>query len=190
MCRTLLLPLVVVGLALGLPFVRGHGTEHGLRAADFVSAQSDEGVLTLPDAEAHFTLFWPVAEEGGSRPLVIFAADARAAHPRPLRRFAEAAALAGVTAVYLAPTEAPADAAARLKGVLHRQAAPLGIDADAIVTWVEGEGFVGPEASPCSHNPLALAFGRLERDVADRAGLLHWALDRTLSAACLVKAHL
>jgi hypothetical protein len=190
MCRTLLLPLVVVGLALGLPFVRGHGTEHGGRAADFVSAQAEEGVLTLKDAEAHFTFFWPVAETEGARPLVIFAADAHATRPRPLRLFAEAAALAGVAAVYVGPTESPVDAAAGLKSVLRRQAVPLGIDADVIVTWVEGQGFSTPEATPCSQNRLALAVGFLERNVADRASLVRWALGRTLDAACHLKARL
>jgi len=190
MCRTLLLPLVVDGLALGLPFVRGHRPEHGGRAAAFVSARSETGALALPEAEARFTLYWPETETRGTRPLIIFAADARAQTPRPLRLFAQAAATAGVASVYLEPTRAPADAAARLKGVLQRQAVFFDIDGDAVVTWVEGEGFHGPDTAPCSQNRLAAAVGRLERGVEEKASLLRWALGRTLSAACLVRANL
>lgn len=189
MCRTLLLPLVVGGLALGLPFVRGHRPEHGGRAAAFVSARSETGVLALPEAEARFTLYWPETETRGTRPLIIFAADARAQAPRPLRLFAQAAATAGVASVYLEPTRAPADAAARLKGVLQRQAVFFDIDEDGVVTWVEGEGFQGP-AAPCRQTRLAAAVGGLERAFEEKASLFRWALGQTLSAACLVRGNL
>jgi len=127
MCRTLLLPLVVGGLALGLPFGRGHLAERDGRAAASGNALADSGVLAVSDRAVHFTLYWPDAEPLGERPLVIFAADAQATHPPPLRLFARAAATAGVAAVYLEPTPTPAEAAARLQGVLQRQASALGI---------------------------------------------------------------
>ncbi len=41
---------------------------------------------------------------------------------------AKAAAAAGFAAVYLEPSQAPGEAAARLKGLLQRHAASLGLD--------------------------------------------------------------
>ena len=185
MCRTLLLPLVVGGLALGLPFGRGHLVERDGRAAASGNSLADTGVLAVADAAVRFTVYWPDAEPLGARPLVIFAADAEAENPRPLRLFARAAAATGVAAVYVEPTPEPAETAARLQGVLQRQASILGIDADAVFTWVEGKGLRGSEETPCSHgHPLASAVTWLTRDLVDRAPVVRWALDRTLGMGC------
>ena len=89
MCRTLLLPLVVGGLALGLPFVRGHLAERDGRAAAFVEGTEEHGVLAVSGSTVHFTLYRPEVEAGGERSILIFAADARASHPRPVRLFAK-----------------------------------------------------------------------------------------------------
>ncbi len=193
MCRTLLLPLVVGGFALGLPFGRSHLAERDGRAAASGNALADTGVLAVGDSAVRFTLYWPDAEPLGDRPLVIFAADALAAHPRPLRLFAQAAAATGgVAAVYLEPTPTPAQAALRLQGVLQRQASSLGIDADAVWTWVEGKGLRGTFDPPCTKgHPLAAAVAWLRQDVVDTGRpLVRWALDRTLGVGCSLKERL
>jgi hypothetical protein len=187
MCRTLLLPLVVGGLALGLPFVRGHLAERDGRAAALGGGTETSGVLALGDRSVHFTLYRPGARGKSERSLVIFAADAHARHHRPLRLFAQASAAAGVTAVYLEPSEAPAEAAARLKGVLQRQGSALDIDAHAVWTWVEGQGLESPVDTPCSQHRLAEAVGRLRRDVLDPGALVRRTLDWTLRAGCSAK---
>lgn len=191
MCRTLLLPLVVGGLSLGLPFGRGHLAERDGRAAAVGSAVVDSGVLAVSDTAVRFTFYWPEAEPLGERALVIFAADAQAAHPRPLRLFARAAAAAGVPAVYLEPTGAPVQTAARLQSVLQRQASTLGIDADAVYTWVEGKGLRRTLDAPCTAgNPLAAAMAWLGRDVTETAPLVRWTLDRALGTGCALKGRL
>jgi hypothetical protein len=191
MCRTLLLPLVVGGLALGLPFVRGHLAERDGRVAARGEALEEAGVLAVPDARVRFTLYWPDAEPLGTRSLVIFAADARATHPRPLRLFARAAAAAGVAAVYLEPTEAPAEIAARLRGVLLRQASPLGMEGASVFMWVEGTGFHGPLESPCSQSGrLAAAVAWLKQDALDTSHLVQRVLAGTLGAGCSLRERL
>jgi hypothetical protein len=190
MCRTLLLPLVVGGLALGLPFVRGHLAERGGRAAAFEGGTEERGVLAVGGKSVHFTLFRPEAKTEGEQSLLIFAADARASHPRPLRLFAQATAATGMASVYLEPTEAPAEAAARLKHVLQRQGAALRFNADSVWTWVEGQGLDSPVETPCSQNRLAAAFSWLRRDVLDTHALLRRTLDWTLGAGCAAKGML
>jgi hypothetical protein len=159
MCRTLLLPLVVVGLALGLPFVRDLGAGGDGRVSASLNTPEGSGLLVVSDAVVPFTVFWPKGTLRGGRPVVIFAADAQARRPLPLRQLARAAAAAGVAAVYIAPSEAPDEAARRLTHVLSHQAAAFDVDADSVFTWVEGHLFGGGH-------------------------LLGWALERTLGAAC------
>jgi hypothetical protein len=187
MCRTLLLPLVVGGLALGLPFVRGHLAERGGRAAAFGEGPEQPGALAVRGAAVHFTLYQPEAKQEGQHSLLIFAADAHASHSRSLRLFAQATAATGVAAVYLEPSEAPAEAAARLKHVLQRQGATLGIDADSVWTWVEGQGLESPVRAPCSQNRLAASFSWLRHDVLDGNALVRRTLDWTLRAGCAAK---
>ena len=64
----------------------------------------------------------------------------------------------------------------------------LGIDADAIATWVEGEGFQRQPATPCSQNRLADTVAWLTRDVEDKGALVRWALSQTLSVGCSLTA--
>jgi hypothetical protein len=187
MCRTLLLPLVVGGLALGLPFVRGHLAERGGRVAAFGGGTEERGVLAVRGTAVHFTLYRPAAKPDGERPLLIFAADAHASRPRPLRLFAEASAATGLASVYVEPSEAPAEAAARLKHFLQRQGAALSIDADSVWTWVEGQGLDSPVDAPCSQNRLAAAFSWLRRDLLDGNALVRRTLDWTLRAGCSAK---
>lgn len=184
MCRTLLLPLVVGGLALGLPFVRGHLAERDGRAAAFGGGTEERGALAVRGTAVHFTFYRPEAKAEGERSLLIFAADAHASHPRPVRLFAEATAATGIAAVYLEPSEAPAEAAARLKHVLQHQGSALSIDADSVWTWVEGQGLESPVDAPCSQNRLAAAFSWLRRDVLDTHALVRRTLDWTLRAGC------
>jgi GNAT superfamily N-acetyltransferase len=186
MCRTLLLPLVVGGLALGLPFARGHLAERDGRAAANGGASEEHGVLAVGETSVHFTLYRPERHGRAERSLVIFAADAHAKHPRPLRLFAEASATAGVTAIYLEPSALPAEAAARLKRVLQHQAQALHLDAASVWTWVEGQGLGAPVQTPCTANRLAATAAWLRRDVA--SALVHRTLDWTLRAGCSVKS--
>jgi hypothetical protein len=180
MCRTLLLSLVIGGLALGLPFVRSHLAERDGRVAARGGALEEEGVLAVSGAPVRFTLYWPDAEPLGTRPMVIFAADARAAHPRPLRLFAAGAAAAGVAAVYLEPTETPAEVAARLRGLFLRQASPLGMDGAPVLVWVEGMGFHAPLDAPCSQKSrLSAAVAWLKHDVLDTGHIVQRALVST-----------
>jgi hypothetical protein len=187
MCRTLLLPLVVGGLALGLPFVRGHLAERDGRAAAFVEGTEEHGVLAVSGSAVHFTLYRPKAEAGGERSILIFAADARARHPRPVQLFAQATAATGVASAYLEPSDAPAEAAARLKHVLQRQGSRLHVDSDAIWTWVEGQGLESPVDGPCKQNRLAAALSWLQRDILNPGVLVRRTLDWTLRAGCSAK---
>ncbi len=187
MCRTLLLPLVVGGLALGLPFVRGHLAERDGRAAAFGGGTEEHGVLAVAGSAVHFTLYRPEAEAEGERSILIFAADARASHPRPVQLFAEATAATGMASAYLEPSAAPAEAAARLKHVLQRQGTRLHVDADAIWTWVEGQGLESPVDTPCSQNRLAAALSWLRRDLLSPSVLVRRTLDWTLRTGCSAK---
>jgi hypothetical protein len=187
MCRTLLLPLVVGGLALGLPCVRGHLAERDGRAAAFVESTEEHGVLVVSGSAVHFTLYRPQAKAGGERSILIFAADARATHPHPVRLFAEATAATGMASAYLEPSDAPAEAAARLKHVLQRQGTRLHVDSDAIWTWVEGQGLETPADAPCRQNRLAAALSWLQRDLLSPGVLVRRTLDWTLRAGCSAK---
>lgn len=187
MGRTLLLSLVVGWLALGLPFVRGHRAECDRRAAAQGAPKEEHGVLVVRETSVPFTLFRPEAQRRGQRALVIFAADAHASHAKPWRLFAEATAMAGIPAVYLEPSATPGEAAARLKRVLQRQQAALHLEADAVWTWVEGEGLVPPAEAPCTQNRLAAAVAWLRNDVLDAGTLLQRTLGWTLHAGCSVK---
>jgi hypothetical protein len=187
MCRTLLLSLVVAGLALGLPFAREQLAERGGRVAARGAALEEEGVLAVRDAEVHFTLYWPDAEPLGKRPLVIFAADAHAAHPKPLKLFAEAARAAGMAAIYLEPTASPTEAATLLKGVLHRQSAPLGMDGLHLWTWVEGKGLRAPMESPCSQTGRLKAALSWLRDSGGGGQQVLRAFSVTFGPGCALK---
>lgn len=188
MCRTLLLSLVVGGLALGLPFVRGHLAERDGRAAARRPMPEEHGVIAVGKTPVPFTLFRPNAQRRGQHALVIFAGDAHASHAKPWRLFAEATAIAGVPAVYLEPSDVPAEAAAHLKRVLQRQGAALHLEVDDVWTWVEGQGLQPPGEAPCSQTRLAAAVGWLRRDVLGTGTLLHRTLDWTLHAGCSVKS--
>jgi hypothetical protein len=186
MCRTLLLPLVVGAFALGLPFVRGHLAERDGRVAAFGGGREQLGLLQVEETSVPFTLYRPETHGRGEHSVVIFAADAHARHPRPLRLFAEATAIAGVTAVYLEPSEVPAEAAARLKRVLQHQALALHLDADSVWTWVEGQGLQPPAEPPCRQNRLA-ALAWLRQDVLNAGALVQRTLGWTLRAGCAAK---
>jgi hypothetical protein len=135
MRRRLLVPVALSVLALGATLALAHS--RGTPPAEALSLE-DTGTLAVKDTTVAFTLYWPADASVAQPALFIFASDARATHPRPLRDWARAAAAHGVAAVYLEPTLDPAEAAARLQGVLSRHARTLGLDADAIWTWVEG----------------------------------------------------
>jgi hypothetical protein len=138
----------------------------------------DSGLLLLSEGTARFTLYRPEAEAHRHRTLVILAADAQAAHPHPLRLLAEALAGSGLTTVYVEPTNRPAEAAARLKAVLRRQADKLGIDTESIYSWVEGSGLGGPAESPCRNRRLLQAsLAWLTHDVHARSPLVQRAFD-------------
>ena len=186
MCRTLLLPLVVCA-AFGLPFVRGHLAERDGRVAAFATASEQHGVLAVSDRAVPFTLYRAASTSSGPRSLLILAADAHAAVPKPWRLFAEASAAAGVTAVYLEPSEVPAEAAARLKRLMGRQGASLGVDGDSVWTWVEGRGLESPAEAPCHANRLSAAVAWLRQDVLNPGALVRRTLDWTLRAGCSAK---
>jgi len=191
MCRTLLLSLVVAGLALGLPFARERLAERGGRVAARGAALEETGVLAVSDAPVHFTLFWPDAEPLGKRPLVIFAADAHAKHPKPLRLFAEAAAAAGVAAVYLEPSPAPAETASRLQAVFRRQAPAFGMEGATVWTWVEGKGFSGSLERPCSQKGrMSAAVDWLREDVQGTGQRVLRAFAVTFGPGCTLKQSL
>jgi hypothetical protein len=183
MCRTLLLPLVVFA-AFGLPFVRGHFAERDGRVAAVVTAQEQHGVLAVSDEAVPFTLYKATARSSGPHSLLILAADAHAAVPKPWRLFAEASAAAGVTAIYLEPSEAPAEAATRMKHLLGRQGASLGLDGDSVWTWVEGQGLQSPDDAPCHANRLSAAVAWLRHDVLSPGALVRRTIDWTLRAGC------
>jgi hypothetical protein len=185
MCRTLLLSLVVGGLALGLPFVRGHLAERDGRAAAKGTVPEEHGLIAVGRTSVPFTLFRP--ERQGQHALMIFAGDARAGHAKRWRLFAEATAISGVPAVYLEPSDRPGEAAAHLARALQRQGAALHLEVDTVWTWVEGEGLQAPTQAPCGQTRLAAAVGWLRRDVLNSGTLLHRTLDWTLHAGCSVK---
>jgi hypothetical protein len=189
MCRTLLLPLVVCA-AFGLPFVRGHLAERDGRVAALGRGPEEHGVLLVRDETVHFTFYRPEATGEGSRALLIFAADAHATSPKPLRLFAEASAAAGVAAVYLEPSESPGEAAVRLKHLLQRQGAKLGMAGAAVWTWAEGQGLESPVDAPCVQNRAAAAVAWLRRDMLSPTALMRRTLDWTLGAGCSAKGRL
>jgi len=189
MCRTLLLPLVICA-AFGLPFVRGHLAERDGRVAALGGAPEEHGVLRVSEEAVHFTLYRPEATGEGNRALLIFAADARATSPKPLRLFAEASAAAGVAAVYLEPSEAPAEAATRLKHLLARQGAKLGLAGAAVWTWVEGQGLESPVDAPCVQSRTAAVVAWLRQDMLSPAALVRRTLDWTLRSGCSAKGRL
>jgi len=133
------------------------------------SAVEDQGVLEVGSASVHFTVYWPADGMDELRELVIFAADAHAAHPRPLREWARAAAASGVAAAYLEPSETPEEAAARLKAVLARHAEKVGLDGATVWTWAEGGRMQGPRPAPTSpcgrRHGLAAVVAGAEREL-------------------------
>jgi len=184
MRRSLLLSLLLGVVALALPAMRHQRLPHW-PSFPAPGQREESGVVALSQGSAHFTLYWPKGDSRSVRKLVIFAADARSKHPRPLRLFAQAAAATGVAALYVEPTPAPAEAAARLKAVLRRQADKLGLDSAAVYTWVEGTGFGSPEEGPCQpHGLLRASLAWLTHDLASTSGLVLRAFNRAANAGC------
>jgi hypothetical protein len=183
MCRTLLFPLVVCA-AFGLPFVRGHLAEGDGGVAAFDQASEQHGVLAVSDKAVPFTLYRAAAASSHPSSLLILAANSHAAWPKPWRLLAEASAAAGVTSVYLEPSAVPAEAAARLKRLLGRQGAILGVDGGSVWTWVEGRGLQSPADAPCRANRLTAAVAWLRHDVLNPGALVRRTLDWTLRAGC------
>ena len=121
--------------------------------------------------------------------LVIFAADANAARPRPLRDWARAAAASGVAAAYLEPSAAPEEAAERLRTVLEHHAELLGLDRGAVWTWVEGVGMkrqhAPPPSAPCGRaGTLADMVARAEQEISGAGRLVQRAIDFTMKPRC------
>ncbi len=182
----LLLPLAFVALALGVPTL---GRLIQNCTAPTASARADDGILTTSDGPVHFTLYWPTAARS-ARTLVILAADARAPHPRPLRFAAQAAAAAGLAAVYLEPSQAPGEAAARLKGLLQRHAASLGLDTPTVWTWVEGRRVSAPPCGRISLGTPLAALGRLGPHLSAPGALLRTAFEALSHSGCSVAGNL
>jgi hypothetical protein len=191
MRRPLLLALFAGALAAGgtaLAWQRLAGRTGAPGAED----RSLEGtaLLALSEASVHFTLYWPEQEEGSPPPaLVIFASDANADHPRPLRAWARAAARSGVAAAYLEPTDDPVAAAEQLKTVLERHAETLGIDGRALWTWAEGQGLRGrarPSHPPCGRNDgvFGVMVAQAERRLASAGHAVQRAFDFTVRSRC------
>jgi|GEM_PF-6460777 len=175
----LLLPVAFAVLAFGLPTLsRGWHA----RTATGASDAEESGVLTTAEGAVHFTLYRPTTDRS-TRTLVILAADARAPHPRPLRVAARAAAAAGFAAVYVEPSQAPAQAAARLKGLLQRHAATLGLDTASVWTWVEGRHVAPPT---CSRGTPLATLARLGQHVEAPAVFLRTALGLLGGSGCSV----
>jgi hypothetical protein len=187
MHRPILLLLLAFGvLAFGLPTV-----SRVLQAANApaTSAPQEEGFITTSEGPVHFTLYWPTTARS-TRTLVILAADARAAHPRPLRLAAKAAAAAGFAAVYLEPSQAPGEAAARLKGLLQRHAATLGLDTASVWTWVEGRRLSAPACGQGNRGSPLAALGRLGGRLGEPGALLRTTLELLTRSGCSVATHL
>ena len=151
------------------------------------AALEDQGVLDMDATSVHFTVYWPSDASADLRELVIFAADAHAAHPRPLRAWARAAAASGVAAAYLEPSDVPEEAAARLKAVLVRHAEAIGIDGAAVWTWAEGARMQGPArapSAPCGRRGgLAMVVAGAERELMRAGNVLQYVLDASASRA-------
>ncbi|HXX31148.1 MAG TPA: hypothetical protein VEJ89_10570 [Myxococcaceae bacterium] len=181
MSRPLVLGLFAGALALGA------GMAGWLLSGDAACTRGpavleSEGLLEAQGGpRVLFTLYRPAGDGERARSLVIFAADARAEHPRPLREWARAAAASGVVAAYLEPSDAPEEAAGRLRTALGRHAEALGIDAEALWTWAEGGRLQGPPPAPAPcgwRSGLAAAVARAERKLT----LAGSALQHTLEA--------
>lgn len=185
MSRPLVLGLFVGALALG-------GVAAGRLVGPWLSsagtaALEDHGVLEVGSASVHFTLYWPADGADELRELVIFAADAHAAHPRPLREWARAAATSGVAAAYLEASDAPEEAAARLKEVLARHAEKIGMDGATVWTWAEGGRMQGPRpapSSPCGRrHGLAAVVAGAERELMVAGAALQRVLEASAARA-------
>ncbi|MGO8970886.1 MAG: hypothetical protein ACLQDQ_15110 [Myxococcaceae bacterium] len=182
MRRVFLLPLLASALAFGLPTLSRSFSAHSAPR----SAVEDSGLLSTSQGSVPFTLYWPDGARS-VRTLVIFAADAQTPRPRPLRLLAEATAATGVAAVYLAPSAAPEEAAARLKGLLQRHANGFGLEGARVWTWVEGRHLESPAAPRCQQSsPLAAAVRFLRGDSA----LVRTALELALGTGCAVTRRL
>jgi hypothetical protein len=189
MHRPFLLALAVGALALGGLAIRQHLVGYHETAAATQLPLESTGMLTLDEQAVHFTLYWPEEDDGPVGALVIFAADAHAAHPRPLRDWARAAAASGVAAAYLEPSGAPEEAAERLRAVLEHHAELLGLDRGAVWTWVEGTGLkhqpAPPPSAPCGRvGTLADVVARAEREIAGAGVLVRRAIDFTFNTRC------
>ncbi|MGO9831485.1 MAG: hypothetical protein ACLPJH_15200 [Myxococcaceae bacterium] len=180
MPRLLLLVFALGALAFGLPSLHHLSVQRG------ESARENAGLVATSAGQVPFTLYWPDGAHN-VRTLVVFAADARAQRPQPLRLLAEATAATGVAAVYLAPSEAPDEAAVRLKALLERHAAGFGLKGVRVWTWVEGQPLGTPATSPCSQrHPLLAAVHWLGAG----GPLLQTALELALNRGCPVSRHL
>ncbi len=159
----------------------------GLR---WMEARGEEsGVVNTSEGPVRFTLYWPRVP-GNARTLVIVAADVRAAYPRPLRLLAQAAATSGFPTVYLEPSEAPAEAAARLKALLERHGGVFGLDAAAVWTYVEGKHFA-PATPRCSrHTPLARTLRWLGQGLGAPSARARTVLELASGAGCALARHL
>jgi hypothetical protein len=173
--------LLVLALALSATLALGYGTAPRERAQPGAEPLQDTGTLALKDTTVPFTFYWPADASVAQPTVLIFASDARASHPRPLRAWARAAAANGVAAVYLEPSADPEEAAARLQAVLARHARTLGLDGDAIWTWVEGKAPHAPAKVPpvrCGRRGLLSALvAEGGQRLAAAEAFLHRALD-------------